>query len=174
MALPPGSIEFLLRWLAGEIWVLCTMAGERFPPYVEAALRKAGWYPGRRIVDEVDVWVGELCTRHGHSVFPKALEFLQEFGALSFPDDERHEPFNFLPTEMADADEYAAYMEALGTKLFPLGDGGQGSDLMMSEDGRVFRLWSGSVLLVGEQKDEAVVNLLLHRPSTELLQLLHW
>ncbi|WP_329132672.1 SUKH-3 domain-containing protein [Streptomyces sp. NBC_01476] len=62
----------------------------RFPVGVDAALRAAGWQPGRWDIKQAEVWADELRAYespggHRHEVFPAAVEAWAEFGGLAIP-----------------------------------------------------------------------------------------
>lgn len=59
----------------------------RFPGPVEAALREAGWEPGRWDIRQAEEWADALRSHtspagHQHAVFPAAVEAWAEFGRL--------------------------------------------------------------------------------------------
>jgi hypothetical protein len=59
----------------------------RFPVPVDAALRAAGWQPGRWDIRQAEYWADTLRRHtspggHGHTVFPAAIEAWAEFGGL--------------------------------------------------------------------------------------------
>ncbi|MEU6576233.1 SUKH-3 domain-containing protein [Streptomyces sp. NPDC046805] len=59
----------------------------RFPTSVDAALRAAGWQPGRWDIRQAEVWADTLREHtspagHRHAVFPAAVEAWAEFGNL--------------------------------------------------------------------------------------------
>ncbi|UGY91843.1 SUKH-3 domain-containing protein [Streptomyces gobiensis] len=59
----------------------------RFPAAVDAALRAAGWQPGRWDIRQAEVWADTLRAHlspagHRHMVFPAAVEAWAEFGGL--------------------------------------------------------------------------------------------
>ena len=59
----------------------------RFPVNVDAALREAGWQPGRWDIKLAEEWADALRAHtspggHRHSVFPAAVEAWAEFGGL--------------------------------------------------------------------------------------------
>ncbi|MFH8445584.1 SUKH-3 domain-containing protein [Streptomyces sp. NPDC018026] len=59
----------------------------RFPVPVDAALRDAGWQPGRWDIKQAEIWADILREHsspagHRHSVFPAAVEAWAEFGGL--------------------------------------------------------------------------------------------
>ncbi|GGM04724.1 hypothetical protein GCM10010129_55360 [Streptomyces fumigatiscleroticus] len=59
----------------------------RFPVPVDAALRAAGWQPGRWDIRQAEAWADILRDHvspagHRHTVFPAAVEAWAEFGGL--------------------------------------------------------------------------------------------
>lgn len=59
----------------------------RFPVAVDAALRDAGWQPGRWDIRQAEEWADALRSHaspagHRHAVFPAAVEAWAEFGGL--------------------------------------------------------------------------------------------
>ncbi|MBQ0829492.1 SUKH-3 domain-containing protein [Streptomyces tagetis] len=59
----------------------------RFPVPVDAALRDAGWQPGRWDIKQAEIWADTLREHtspagHRHAVFPAAVEAWAEFGGL--------------------------------------------------------------------------------------------
>ncbi|MFE6285903.1 SUKH-3 domain-containing protein [Streptomyces sp. NPDC057877] len=59
----------------------------RFPVPVDAALRSAGWQPGRWDIKQAEIWADTLREHtspagHRHAVFPAAVEAWAEFGGL--------------------------------------------------------------------------------------------
>ena len=59
----------------------------RFPVPVDAALRAAGWQPGRWDIKQAEIWADALRDHtspagHRHAVFPAAVEAWAEFGGL--------------------------------------------------------------------------------------------
>ncbi|MFD0315485.1 SUKH-3 domain-containing protein [Streptomyces flavalbus] len=59
----------------------------RFPVPVDAALRAAGWQPGRWDIKQAEIWADTLREHtspagHRHAVFPAAVEAWAEFGGL--------------------------------------------------------------------------------------------
>ncbi|MFD9433794.1 SUKH-3 domain-containing protein [Streptomyces sp. NPDC060002] len=60
----------------------------RFPVPVDAALRAAGWQPGRWDIKQAEIWADTLREHtspagHRHAVFPAAVEAWAEFGGLT-------------------------------------------------------------------------------------------
>ncbi|MFC4033776.1 SUKH-3 domain-containing protein [Streptomyces polygonati] len=65
-------------------------ASTRFPVGVDAALRAAGWEPGRWDIKQAEEWADLLRAHtspggHRHAVFPAAIEAWAEFGGLRIP-----------------------------------------------------------------------------------------
>ncbi|WP_405592675.1 SUKH-3 domain-containing protein [Streptomyces sp. NBC_01190] len=65
-------------------------ASTRFPVGVDAALRAAGWRPGRWDIRQAEEWADRLRAYespagHRHAVFPAAVEAWAEFGGLEIP-----------------------------------------------------------------------------------------
>ncbi|MCF6526576.1 SUKH-3 domain-containing protein [Streptomyces sp. JJ36] len=59
----------------------------RFPVAVDAALRAAGWEPGRWDMRQAEIWADTLRAHtspagHTHALFPAAVEAWAEFGTL--------------------------------------------------------------------------------------------
>uniref|UniRef100_UPI001ABFD859 SUKH-3 domain-containing protein n=1 Tax=Streptomyces africanus TaxID=231024 RepID=UPI001ABFD859 len=59
----------------------------RFAVTVDAALRAAGWQPGRWDIKQAEIWADTLRDHaspagHRHTVFPAAVEAWAEFGGL--------------------------------------------------------------------------------------------
>ncbi len=59
----------------------------RFAVPVDAALRDAGWQPGRWDIKQAEIWADTLRDHtspagHRHAVFPAAVEAWAEFGGL--------------------------------------------------------------------------------------------
>jgi hypothetical protein len=155
------------------------MTDERFAPYVESELRRAGWFPGRRISDQVCQWMVKLCGEFGYEAFPLAVQMLEEFGGLSFDGWSCDRPgvrsgFGFNPLAVGGAAALKPYMKALGERLFPLGCDDQAFDLAIGESGRVVFVGSGSVILVGQNIDDAINVLIRERACPEILTLKDW
>jgi hypothetical protein len=67
-----------------------TPTSTRFSAVVDAALRAAGWQPGRWDIKQAEIWADALRSHespagHRHSVFPAAVEAWAEFGGLHIP-----------------------------------------------------------------------------------------
>ncbi|KAF3469632.1 SUKH-3 domain containing protein [Streptomyces sp. Tu 3180] len=63
------------------------MTPPRFAVPVDAALRAAGWRPGRWDIKQAEIWADTLRDHaspagHRHTVFPAAVEAWAEFGGL--------------------------------------------------------------------------------------------
>lgn|GEM_PF-1242981 len=62
-------------------------SGGRFAGEVDAALRRAGWYPGRLLAAQAEEWAHAVAAYtspegYRHSVFPAAVAAWAEFGGL--------------------------------------------------------------------------------------------
>lgn len=128
-------------------------AATRFPPEVDAALRAAGWQPGRWDIKQAEVWADRLRAHvspggHRHAVFPAAVEAWAEFGALSvIPDGGTgHEvaPCGVVVDPMRGvhlARTFADLGRALETEVCPLGEeSGGAAKLAIDAEGRVYAI----------------------------------
>ncbi|GAA2146795.1 SUKH-3 domain-containing protein [Kitasatospora kazusensis] len=148
-------------------------AQPRFPADVAAALKQAGWHPGRWQIRQAEEWADELVA-HGdalsvqHTVFPAAVEAWAEFGGLSFGltgAGRRIARTPFLldprcglhqPRTLADLGR------ALGTRIAPLGEELYGQALLaVDEEGRVYSLDHTGEWFLGHTIDQAVATLVL-------------
>lgn len=138
-----------------------------------AALKQAGWHPGRWEIRQAEAWADEL-ARHGgpldvpHAVFPAAVEAWAEFGGLAFDlggagRAMTRTPFLLdprcglhLPRTLADLGR------ALGTRLAPLGEEMYGQAVLaVDEGGRVFSLDHTGEWYLGASVDQALATLVL-------------
>lgn len=105
----------------------------RFPITVDAALRAAGWQPGRWDIKQAEIWADTLRAHttpggHEHTVSPAAVECWAEFGGLRIapkgpgrqltPSTFRIDPLAGLHMARTLAD----LGRALETELCPLGE----------------------------------------------------
>ncbi|MFC6596214.1 SUKH-3 domain-containing protein [Kitasatospora paranensis] len=145
----------------------------RFPADVAAALKQAGWHPGRWEIRQAEAWADVLAQHGGpldtpHTVFPAAVEAWAEFGGLSFDlsgPGRALAPTPFLldprcglhqPRTLADLGR------ALGTRLAPLGEELYGQALLaIDETGRVFSLDATGEWYLGATVDQALAVLVL-------------
>lgn len=138
----------------------------RFPAEVAAALKQAGWHPGRWEIRQAEEWTDALGPRH--SVFPAALAAWAEFGGLAFePPGSGRElartPFLLDPRcGLHQPRTLADLGRALGIRLAPLGEERYGQALLaIDEEGRVYSLDHTGEWYLGHSVDQAVAALLL-------------
>jgi hypothetical protein len=124
----------------------------RFSVPVDAALREAGWQPGRRDIHQAEYWADTLRAHtspagHLHAVFPAAVEAWAEFGGLHVipPGAGRHiapTPFHIDPLHgLHLARTLGDLGRALDTALCPLGEEAGGQALLtIDAEGRVYSL----------------------------------
>ncbi|WP_205752219.1 SUKH-3 domain-containing protein [Cryptosporangium phraense] len=139
----------------------------RFPEDVEAHLRKAGWYPGRavaqadldRYADHLRELTADEPTAMG--VVPAARGFLTEFGGLTVARTPK-DSWSLQPQEHAPVVDLFSYLEELlDQPVTPIGwiDAHYASELVMSEDGRVWLADFSNLFLLAEDADWALVRL---------------
>jgi hypothetical protein len=111
-----------------------------FPESVQAILRSAGWFEGRRVDPRT-------ITESSATLFKAALDVLQEFGGLHFGTCE--DGTDFLKGDVRIdpgcavhvGDELRKYEDALKVRLFPLGWFYDGDGiLVIDEEGTVYAL----------------------------------
>jgi hypothetical protein len=141
----------------------------RFSSEAEDTLRRAGWYPGRRVPDLVASWKATLQVSDGFEMFPNAESFLLEFGGLSIDqhgpgESFAREPFTFDPTLAAyESDRFSDFSARLNTRLYPVGEAiGGHYFLAIGENEHVYLLMN-DLQLLGNNADEALENLLIGR-----------
>ncbi|WP_354645032.1 SUKH-3 domain-containing protein [Kitasatospora camelliae] len=152
----------------------------RFPADVAAALKHAGWHPGRWEIRQAEQWADDL-TAHGgpldpaHSVFPAAIEAWAEFGGLSFDlagagRELARTPFLLDPRcGLHQPRTLADLGRALGTRVAPLGEELYGQALLaIDEQGRVLSLDHTGEWFLGGSIDQALATLLLGLPPERL------
>ena len=137
-------------------------ANARFLPEVEEALRRAGWYPGRQVEEEVlEKWyafkwaeIAGFCR-----IFPAAYRFLREFGGLTLRRGNN--------AWLLDPLSAVGYCEAsvprtewqFETRLYPLSVENTGEVLFIDLQGRFW--FPSSPVLMGHNIEEALANLLI-------------
>ncbi|AXK36441.1 SUKH-3 domain containing protein [Streptomyces armeniacus] len=124
----------------------------RFPVSVDAALRTAGWWPGRWDMRQAEEWADALRAYaspggHVHAVFPAAVEVWAEFGGLDIapagpgqelaPTALRVDPLRGLHAARTLSD----LGRALDTEIAPLGAEADDTALLaIDTEGRVYGL----------------------------------
>ncbi|MEV6649336.1 SUKH-3 domain-containing protein [Streptomyces sp. NPDC051219] len=151
----------------------------RFPVAVDAALRAAGWVPGRWDIKQAEYWADSLRDHvspagHRHTVFPAAVEAWAEFGGLHIagPGPGRQiapAPLRVDPlTGLHLARTFADLGRALGTEICPLGEelspraSGEGdgrAHLAIDVEGRVYSLDHAGDWYLGADIDQALATL---------------
>ncbi|MFB7030708.1 MULTISPECIES: SUKH-3 domain-containing protein [unclassified Streptomyces] len=152
----------------------------RFPVNVDAALREAGWQPGRWDIKLAEEWADALRAHvspagHRHSVFPAVVEAWAEFGGLRItapghgrqiaPAAVRFDPLAGLHLSRTLAD----LGRALETELAPLGEeGDHRAVLAMDAEGRVYSLDHAGDWYLGKDIDAALSALVTGAQPTRL------
>ncbi|MBA2949851.1 SUKH-3 domain-containing protein [Streptomyces himalayensis] len=144
----------------------------RFPVPVDAALRAAGWQPGRWDIKQAEYWADTLRGHvspagHQHSVFPAAVEAWAEFGGLRItpsgpgrqiaPAALHLEPLHGLHMARTLGD----LGRALGSEVCPLGEESETQALLaIDAEGRVYSLDHSGDWYLGDTVDQALSSLL--------------
>ncbi|MFF8385135.1 SUKH-3 domain-containing protein [Streptomyces kanasensis] len=140
----------------------------RFSVAVDAALREAGWQPGRWDIRQAEHWADALRAHvspagHRHSVFPAAVEAWAEFGGLRItpPGQGRQiAPTPLLMDPLAGlhlARSLSDLGRALETELAPLGaEADDQAVLAIDIDGRVYSLDHAGDWYLGPDVDHAL------------------
>lgn len=144
----------------------------RFPEPVDAALRAAGWQPGRWDIKQAEYWADELRGHaspagHRHSVFPAAVEAWAEFGGLRVG---AAGPGRQVAPALLDLDPlHGLHMartlgdlgRALDTEVCPLGEEPDSHALLaIDAEGRVYTLDHTGDWFLGPHIDAALTTLL--------------
>ncbi|MEV6664620.1 SUKH-3 domain-containing protein [Streptomyces nigra] len=143
----------------------------RFPVPVDAALRAAGWQPGRWDIKQAEIWADTLREHtspagHRHTVFPAAVEAWAEFGGLHItpagpgrqiaPAALHLDPLHGLHMARTLGD----LGRALDTDVSPLGtETGTDSLLAIDSEGRVYALDHTGDWYLGADIDQALAGL---------------
>ncbi|GGX99036.1 SUKH-3 domain-containing protein [Streptomyces anandii] len=154
----------------------------RFAVPVDAALRAAGWQPGRWDIKQAEIWADTLREHtspagHRHCVFPAAVEAWAEFGGLRI--DPAGPGRRIAPAALHLDPLHGLHMartlgdlgRALGTEVCPLGtETGTESLLAIDSEGRVYALDHTGDWYLGPDIDQALSALLAgaepHRLTT--------
>jgi hypothetical protein len=144
----------------------------RFPVPVDAALRDAGWQPGRWDIKQAEIWADTLREHtspagHRHSVFPAAVEAWAEFGGLHItptgpgrqiaPAGLHLDPLHGLHMARTLGD----LGRALGTQTCPLGAETDTQALIaVDAEGRVYALDHTGDWYLGPDIDQALAALI--------------
>ncbi|AVZ73473.1 SUKH-3 domain containing protein [Streptomyces lunaelactis] len=140
----------------------------RFPVAVDAALRDAGWQPGRWDIKQAEHWADTLRAYaspagHRHAVFPAAVEAWAEFGGLRLtaPGPGRQTaptPVLFHPLAgLHLARTLADLGRALDTEMSPLGEEGDSQAVLAIDgEGRVYSLDHTGDWYLGQDIDQAL------------------
>ncbi|MEU3184347.1 SUKH-3 domain-containing protein [Streptomyces sp. NPDC006923] len=144
----------------------------RFPVPVDAALREAGWQPGRWDIKQAEEWADTLSAHitpagHRHTVLPAAVEVWAEFGGLRItasgpgrqiaPATLRMDPMAGIHLARTLAD----LGRSLDTQISPLGEEGEGQAVLAIDTaGRVFSIDHTGDWYLGPDIDHALGTLL--------------
>ncbi|MEV7870958.1 SUKH-3 domain-containing protein [Streptomyces sp. NPDC088124] len=144
----------------------------RFSVPVDAALRDAGWRPGRWEMEQAEEWadiLGTHITPAGHrlSVFPAAVEAWAEFGGLRItaPGPGRQIAPAALRIDPTAGLHHARTLADLGrsleTELSPLGEEGEGQAVLaIDSEGRVYSVDHTGDWYLGPDIDQALKTLI--------------
>ncbi|MER5496937.1 MULTISPECIES: SUKH-3 domain-containing protein [unclassified Streptomyces] len=143
----------------------------RFAVSVDAALRTAGWQPGRWDIRQAEEWADALRSHtspagHRHAVFPAAVEAWAEFGGLLItasapgrqiaPAPVRIDPMSGLHLARTLGD----LGRALDTEVSPLGEEGDGQAVLaIDTEGRVYSIDHTGDWYLGPDIDQALATL---------------
>jgi hypothetical protein len=156
----------------------------RFPAPIDAALREAGWEPGRWDIRQAEEWADTLRAHvtpagHLHTVFPAAVEAWAEFGGLRItpPGPGRHiAPASIRIDPLAGihlARTLSDLGRALDTEISPLGEefgeeGGVQAVLALDITGRVYSIDHTGDWYLGHDIDQALATLITGRTPARL------
>lgn len=126
-------------------------------------LKKAGWELGRerKIKKEID-----FLEIKGYSISDSFVSFYKEYGELyidiKVKGNDRVIDFNIYTAVSYDYDEVIIndYPKIIGSQsLIPIGNIDATSYLVIDENKKIYSLYDGSVLVIGEDPDNALNNL---------------
>ncbi|MFD3612962.1 SUKH-3 domain-containing protein [Streptomyces atroolivaceus] len=152
----------------------------RFPVAVDAALRDAGWQPGRWDIRQAEEWADALRSHaspagHQHAVFPAAVEAWAEFGGLRLSPTA---PGRQIATTTVHIDPLGGLHlartlgdlgRALGTEVAPLGEEGDGQAVLAIDNvGRVYSIDHTGDWYLGSDIDRALETLVTGTQPTRL------
>ncbi|MFI5631499.1 SUKH-3 domain-containing protein [Streptomyces sp. NPDC051664] len=143
----------------------------RFAVAVDAALRSAGWQPGRWDIRQAEEWADALRAHtspagHQHAIFPAAVEAWAEFGGLHItasapgrqiaPASVRIDPLSGLHLARTLGD----LGRALETEVSPLGEEDDGQAVLaIDTEGRVYSIDHTGDWYLGASIDQALAML---------------
>lgn len=152
----------------------------RFPVPIDAALRDAGWQPGRWDIKQAEEWADTLRAHitpagHTHAVFPAAVEAWAEFGGLriSAPGPGRQiAPVAFHIDPMAGihlARTLSDLGRSLDTEMSPLGQESDGQGILAIDgNGAVYSIDHTGDWYLGPDIDQAMGTLITGKLPTRL------
>ncbi|GAA3302787.1 SUKH-3 domain-containing protein [Streptomyces cinereospinus] len=153
----------------------------RFAVPVDAALRAAGWQPGRWDIKQAEIWADTLREHaspagHRHAVFPAAVEAWAEFGGLHItppPAPAARSPPARLHLDPLHGLHLARTLgdlgRALGTEVSPLGAEPDTQALLAIDTaGRVYALDHTGDWYLGPDIDKALTGLVSGLEPTRL------
>ncbi|WP_128375892.1 SUKH-3 domain-containing protein [Streptomyces cavernae] len=152
----------------------------RFPVPVDAALRTAGWQPGRWNIKQAEIWADTLREHtspagHRHAVFPAAVEAWAEFGALHIT--AKGQGRQISPATLDLNPLHGLHMartlgdlgRSLDTEVTPLGEETDNNTLLaIDTEGRVYALDHTGDWYYGPDLDQALTSLLSGIPPIRL------
>ncbi|MFE7749861.1 SUKH-3 domain-containing protein [Streptomyces sp. NPDC057428] len=152
----------------------------RFSLNVDAALRNAGWEPGRWDIRQAEEWADALRSHsspagHQHAVFPAAVEAWAEFGGLRI---KAIAPGRQIATTTVVIDPLNGLHlartlgdlgRALETEVAPLGEEGDGQAVLaIDSEGRVYSVDHTGDWYLGSDIDRALEALMTGAQPTRL------
>ncbi|MFF2523673.1 SUKH-3 domain-containing protein [Streptomyces liangshanensis] len=153
----------------------------RFPVPIDAALRDAGWQPGRWDIKQAEEWADTLRAHitpagHTHAVFPAAVEAWAEFGGLrvTAPGPGRQiAPVAFRIDPLAGihlARTLSDLGRSLETGMSPLGEDDAQGILAIDDTGAVYSIDHTGDWFLGPDIDQALGTLITGKLPTRLTE----